>query len=194
MLECSILDRRPQLARRFTVDSIKSQGKKFTSVFDGNPTVKWWFVGRRRWNASNGLYIYIYMYVYIYINQGQYIASEPGRERQFCRVLGPQHRFTPRLKNPQRSDQSLPEITSFRQFQLRRGFNHSPAWLPLDDWWLELRRWEELRVPWGFGADDGWCAVAAIYPRWVMISSGTIYSQYNYGEYHTPYERGNPIN
>ena len=25
-----------------------------------------------------------------------------------------------------------------------QGFNHSPAWLPMDDWWMELRRWEDF--------------------------------------------------
>ena len=41
-----------------------------------------------------------------------------------------------------------------------RGFNHSPAWLPLDDWWFELRRWEDQ-----LANTLGLRAVAAIYLR-----------------------------
>jgi len=26
------------------------------------------------------------------------------------------------------------------------SFNHSPAWLPMDDWWMELRRWEDMMM------------------------------------------------
>lgn len=33
------------------------------------------------------------------------------------------------------------------------SFNHSPAWLPLDDWWLELRRWEDMLLC-SLGASD----------------------------------------
>ena len=153
--------------------------------------MKWWFVGRRRWNASNGQYIYIYIIIYIciyiYINHGQYIASEPGRERQFCRVLGPQHRFTPQLKIPQRSDQSLPEITSFRQFQL-----HQPAEVSTIP--LLGSPWTTGGWNWGAGRSCGYIGGsglmrAAIYPRWVMISSGTILTNIIMGKI-TPHMNG----
>ena len=40
-------------------------------------------------------------------------------------------------------DISRAELLSRRPRRIVGGLNHSPAWLSSDEWWVELRRWEE---------------------------------------------------
>lgn len=48
----------------------------------------------------------------------------------------------------------LEEVGKQRRWEIDlNSFNHSPAWVSMDDWWVELRRWEDMLLC-SLGASD----------------------------------------